>query len=274
MRVKPPLYGRGMKRHLIVLISCLLASLLCAASASAMPYFELSAPSGSYSGKTPKGWVMIVHGGGWDGVGQGQVEKMRPEAHRFTDRGWATMNVTYTAGGQSLADVAGFYDVLRSKYSGKICLFGSSAGGQLVLMTAAARPTVSCVITEGAPTNLPAFAYQTAYDPATKKQQTGGPQFVYGKAVSAFGVNNLSFYSPLTWASKINMPVLMSMAKVDALVPAAQMKAMHDARPTKVKAVTLASSATSGSPYTHAYLTTAGRKSWEASKSAFLLKVR
>ncbi|MEA2664253.1 MAG: hypothetical protein QOI11_1197 [Candidatus Eremiobacteraeota bacterium] len=265
-----------MKRLLLTIPCCVALTLALAVGASATPYFELDAPSASYAGQAPKGWVILVHGGGWDGIGTEQVQRLRTDARRFTNRGWATMNVDYRAGASSLTDVVSFYDLVRSRMPvGKLCLYGQSAGGQLVLMAAEARTTVSCVMVEGAPTNLRGLATQTSIDPDTARQQTVGPRFVYGKAIAAFGLANLEFYSPLTWASKLRSPTLMSSATNDELVPVAQMNSMRVAR-TKVKVMRLAgtTSTTSRSVFTHGYITPAARSRWEAAKTAMMAAAR
>lgn len=263
-----------MRRAPLALVCVLGLMLAFASSASAAPYMEVGAPSGNYAGKDPKGWVLLVHGGGWDGVGEEQVQRVRPDARRFNRHGWATMNTDYAPGAQSLRDVLDSYDTLRARAGrdGRVCLYGQSAGGHLVLMTASERVSVDCVIVEGAPTDLPALARQSTIDPLTHLRQTVGPRFTLDKATLAFGEAQLRSLSPLTVASKIRAPTLMGSATTDVLVPRAQMDALRSARPTTVKAIRLAGTTRTSrrSAFTHAYITLPARKKWEAAKRKML----
>src|SRR4051794_12887640 len=54
-------------------------------------YYEVGEPTGDYAGQTPKGVMLVIHGGGWFTVGGHAVETMRPEADRWRARGWRTL---------------------------------------------------------------------------------------------------------------------------------------------------------------------------------------
>jgi len=125
-------------------------------------------PSGAYPRRAPLGWVLVVHGGGWQVVGHAVVTATEPEANFFRRHGWGTYNIDYRPRYRSLADVISAYDILRLHAGphARICAWGGSAEGQLVLMLAGLRPSLECVITEGAPTDLLTFPKELASAPA------------------------------------------------------------------------------------------------------------
>jgi hypothetical protein len=139
-------------RRVASVAALLAAAALCAQSAAAKaPYHHTSQPT-----KHPRGWVIVIHAGGWRLVGQGMTGLEQPEVDRLNGWGYGTVNIDYRRGARGLTDVLGFYDRLRRrlKPGAPICLDGASAGGHLALMAALRRPSVTCVITRAAPTQL------------------------------------------------------------------------------------------------------------------------
>lgn len=109
------------------------------------------------TGAATNGYMLVIHGGAWTANGQDAVDDLTATAQRFADHGWQAVNVDYRPGAASLTDTLSAYDALRARAGRRatVCLFGSSAGGHLALLVANRRPSVNCVITEGAPTDLP-----------------------------------------------------------------------------------------------------------------------
>jgi acetyl esterase/lipase len=149
---------------------------------------------------------MIVHGGAWYATGRELTIANRRFARRFTAAGFATFNVDYRPGGDSLVDVTHFYDRLRRRVGRRkpICIWGGSAGGHLALMVATRRPRVACVIAEAAPTMLAKL-----------------PGDVGDMGRRAFGglPGGLAAYSPALLAAKVKSPTLLAYATNDRLVP-------------------------------------------------------
>ncbi|MEA2440918.1 MAG: hypothetical protein QOH76_2342 [Thermoleophilaceae bacterium] len=169
---------------------------------SAHPYEELTVPVGK-----PRGYVMVVHGGGWISVGKNAVLAVRPWASRFNRAGYATLNIDYRPGGKSLADVIASYDRLRRAVGPAvpICVLGGSAGGHLVLMLATRRHQIACVISEAGPTVLASL-----------------PPSIYPLAAESFGnlAGGLPAYSPaLLPPPAKHTHVLLVYATNDPLVP-------------------------------------------------------
>lgn len=124
-----------------------------ALGSTAPAYHEVGEPAGAFAGQPPKGIMLIVNGGGWSLNGPGAVAADRPDADYWRALGWRTVNLTSRPCAQSFADVEWFYDQARALWGPGLpyCALGWSAGGNLALMLAAARSTVSCVISEAGP---------------------------------------------------------------------------------------------------------------------------
>ncbi len=211
-----------MRRLLVLLLSALalvpalVSDVEVASARGAAPppvAYELSAPSGKFRGRAPRGLMLVVHGGGWLRTGVEIVRAERPNARRFQERGWATLNVTYRPGSASIGDVRAFYDWARRRFGPKlpICAYGSSAGGHLALMLAAARPDLRCVIANGAPTDLDGLQ-GTPWTDALRRDYI----------VPSFGAGRLATVSPLTYAARTRAEVLLLHAVTDQLVPSDQ----------------------------------------------------
>ena len=162
-------------------------------------YYEVGAPSGAYAGQSPRGVMVLFHGGGWATNGAGAAQDLRSDADRWRARGWLTVNSSYRACGRSAADATSMYDRVRATYGATVpvCTLGQSAGGHLALMVAIQRPGgVNCVINQAGPTDAPSLPTQGAYDATSGGTQTNLPKWVYNLMVAAFGQENLVAISP------------------------------------------------------------------------------
>jgi acetyl esterase/lipase len=180
-------------------------------------YYEIGEPMGAYAGQTPKGVMLIIHGGGWEMVGPAYVGYERADADRWRARGWRTLNIDYRPCGASFADVQWFYDQARQLWGSSVpyCALGESAGGHLALMLAASRPSVACVVDEAGPTDG-----TTVKNQSTPKGGTDGPRWVYNLLTAAVGPELVRWWSPAVF--KINARVLFAVSANDPYVPYAQ----------------------------------------------------
>jgi pimeloyl-ACP methyl ester carboxylesterase len=175
-------------------------------------------PAGARPGKvawaepedgSPKGVVILLHGGGW----QPSVDafgRMMPLAASIRTLGYATAVVAYDAGAQGLREVDWVYSEAQRRYPRlPICAYGISAGGHLALMLATQTPDLACVIARAAPTDLASLGAQGAREASQL-------------ATDAFGEEQLSRFSPVRRADRIDAQVLLSYAEDDPLVPIVQ----------------------------------------------------
>lgn len=183
--------------------------------------YEVGRPSGRFAGERARGVMLILHPGGWFGVGRGALEIMRGEADRWRARGWRTVNASYRGCDSSIGDAAALYDRVERVYRGRtaICALGHSSGGHLALLLAARRPRLDCVVAGGAIADLAALPAQTAaLRPGARPG--AGPDATANWAVAAFGADGLVAASPAQ--RSVRARVLYGIAATDDLVPWAQ----------------------------------------------------
>jgi alpha/beta superfamily hydrolase len=209
----------------------------------------LTTPSGRL-----RGVAMLIHGRAWVFVGQKTLAAS--EAEWFTQHGWATYDVDYRAGWDSLTDVIAAYDHLRRLvgHRAKICVQGESAGGTLAMLLAASRPSVSCVISEGGIADITALP-RVASDAVNKYVFPG----------------HLWQFSPVRIARQIRQPLLMAGASDDQVVPERQqLGEMRHVRPA-TETMLLAGAPTLGlGNFVHASVTTRALASFRRAELALL----
>ena len=180
-------------------------------------YYEVGEPTGAYAGLPPKGIMLIINGGGWSLNGAGMVASNRSDADQWRAAGWRTVNLTYRPCNQSFADVQWFYDQARALWGSSLpyCALGASAGGNLALMLAAARPSLSCVISEAGPTDGLSIKNES-----TPAGNTNGPRWVYNLLAAAVSPEQVVWWSPALFT--IHARVLWAISAGDPYIPWAQ----------------------------------------------------
>jgi dipeptidyl aminopeptidase/acylaminoacyl peptidase len=205
-----------------VLTAALAVSGLSGCGSSAPPKVHgLTAILGKPSG-TPRGLVMLIHGGGWSGQSATAVASEAGMARFLQRTGYETLTIDYHRGAGGISDAEMFYRFARRRVGPRlpICAIGISAGAHISLMLATKIPELACVIDYAGPTDLVSLATE----PRGK--------YGYQVAVRAFGARNLAKYSPALHAESIRAKVLLVYAKNDPLVPVAQGQVMANALPT------------------------------------------
>lgn len=265
---KQGIFCRGVTIIALAIISTLTLNSLPAEAASPPPnlYYTtakstLRNPDGSI--KT-KGVMILVHGGGWQGTGQGAVDKLKPWANWYNSIGWATFNVDYRPYADSINDVAQWYDWINSAFDSSypICAMGQSAGGHLALLLSVKRSDLECVVSQAGPTDLPNL----------NSQPGAGYQAVYDLAVQAFGEPNLYVYSPTAWASYNLLPARVFQANTtdDPLVHISQQRSLAALLPGSL-ALELSPSTVSSDPiFGHSRTTWTELGSYMQQETAFL----
>jgi hypothetical protein len=144
----------------IALTAAVAAPFVGAASASAavpaplptagMPTHQWKVP---VRNAEPRGVVIAIHGGGW--LGGDLLATERFDVLRYRQQGWATLNVDYRSGIDSVTDLGRFYDIAHAAFpSLPICASGQSAGGNLAMMLAAVRPDLACAMSQEGPVTM------------------------------------------------------------------------------------------------------------------------
>jgi acetyl esterase/lipase len=180
-------------------------------------------PSGQFEGERPKAVLMLIHGGGWEGVDRRLLQATLAQAPIYEALGFATMTIDYRAGAQGLDDVERFYDQAR-KRAGQdtpVCAVGGSAGGHLALLLAEREPSLDCVVAEVSPTDLTSLRTSGVSDAKTATKI----------AVTAFGKDGLARFSPALHADSIRAEVFLLYSQNDPLIAPEQGEAMKRALP-------------------------------------------
>jgi acetyl esterase/lipase len=237
------------------------------------PYHDdqVGLPTGKHAGHRPRGWILVVHGGGWRDVGAVEVQSEVPTANFFRAHGWATYNIDYYPYARSLGSVLAAYQALRNKVGRRtrICAWGESAGSQLVLMLAGMRHALHCVMTQGTITDLVRLPHEPAHAPRGQSRYAGPEALFRTDVVPAFGSSHrgLWAYSPVRLAHRIRARMLLSASRCDPKVPHAQDREMKARRPGITRIVFLACGKV---PYTHAGISRAAAARWHRAELALL----
>jgi dienelactone hydrolase len=225
---------------------------------------------------SPRGWVIVIHGGGWLTQGKASVDAEDYAADFFRRHDWGTYNIDYRAGALSLSDVLSAYDWLRRRVGDHrtICAWGSSAGGNLALLLAAWRPRLDCVISEAGPTNLLRWPTQTAWAPPGVSPHVG-PLYAYEHfMLPTLGQANLRRFSPVYRARRIRARLLLGCSTWDYWCPPAQLREMKRARPRGTTVMLLAGAPrTTPTNFTHANLTGSALVAWHRAELRLLASV-
>jgi acetyl esterase/lipase len=165
---------------------------------------------------TPRGTILLLHGGGWRGdLGAAADELMSATIEALVEWGYDVANLGYRSGGRSLDDAAHAFDLLRRRLGPDepLCMYGTSAGAQLALITAARRGSaVDCVVSLLGPPDLEDFG--------SKPNSSRGE----AQARAAFGAANLAEVSPLRNAGRIAAPVLVGATRCDVFIELADQR--------------------------------------------------
>jgi acetyl esterase/lipase len=110
---------------------------------------------------TPRGIVLVLHGGAWRNVGATPLRQLADYrggelVREWRARGFITVLSTYGSGEASWADVVAVYDQLHARYPDlPIGAYGQSSGGQLALCSAPRETSRSWSPTPDPPTGTP-----------------------------------------------------------------------------------------------------------------------
>jgi acetyl esterase/lipase len=232
------------------------------AAADLSPNDYVGMPAGN---ATAKAWIIVIHGGSWQGGTNFEYGWPASIAQWFNNNGYGTLNIDYRSAppiDNTFSDVLSAYDWLsaqnQSLYGGKIplCAWGESAGGHLALMLATARP-LNCVISQAGPTDLVKLPNETAGGVSAKNvwATLGTPVFGTDPAT-------LKKWSPDSYCP-IATRILMGSSTTDQVVPQQQMADLK-AKCTSAQSVLLTGVKSGGYYFTHANITLSAFNQWAA----------
>jgi acetyl esterase/lipase len=160
-----------------------------------------------------RGTVLLLHGGGWHGdLGAAADELMSATIEALTGWGYDVANLGYRGGEDSLRDAGAAFESLRARTGAEepLCIYGTSAGGQLALLVAAREGAdVDCVVDLLGPPDLEDFG--------ARPRSSAGERL----AREAFGPGRLAALSPINNTSRTHAPVLVGATPCDVFTPIA-----------------------------------------------------
>lgn len=217
----------------------------------------------------PRGTMLMVHGGGWQGpaaLAQRRLMTMPGEA--LTQRGWRVVSVDYRAGAAGLQDVldAAGAEVVAPA-GGPLCIYGESSGAQLALVAAARLSAVDCVVAVGPPTDFEAYQAEAQASNDSDRQIIATQMATVWSTVPAERAPN----DPIEVAGSIAANVLILREADDPLIPIEQVDNFVGARPTTQR-VELESAPGSDLDqfFLHGTLSDAGRSEYRAAVGSFV----
>jgi acetyl esterase/lipase len=220
------------------------------------------------------GTMILIHGGGWLGpntVAQGRL--MDDPGTLLLARGWRVVSIDYAEGTRGLQAVldAANAELARGAVSGPLCMYGESAGAQLVLMAASRLRAVDCVIGVGAPTDLAELVSESSKSPVP------GIRGIARQIEAVFGTTaaQLSGWSPVAVAASIRADVMLIHESDDPLVSVGHATSFQARVPTtRVVELEAGDPADPSTDFRHGTVSPLGRALYAAVIGSFVDRAR
>ena len=134
-------------------------------------------------------------------------------------------DITYSG---EVEDLRAAYEIMRNRHSGKIVIFGSSMGGTVALMFAAAEPQVAAVATLAAPLHPENFPKRVLSPAELERWRKRGFTRYNGQRLNVNMLKDLESIDVPAAARSIRCPVLILHGDADEVVPVAEAHELHD----------------------------------------------
>jgi len=133
-------------------------------------------------------------------------------------------DITYSG---EVEDLRAAYELVRNRHSGKIAIFGSSMGGTVALMFAAAEPQVAAVATLAAPLHPENFPKRVLSPAGLERWRKRGYTRYNGQRLNLSLLEDLESMDVPGAARSIQCPVLILHGDADEVVPVAEAHELH-----------------------------------------------
>lgn len=133
-------------------------------------------------------------------------------------------DITYSG---EVEDLRAAYALMRNRHGGKIAIFGSSMGGTVALMFAAAEPHVAALVTLAAPLHPENFPKRVLTPAGLERWRKRGYTRYNGQRLNLTMLEDLESIDVPAAARKIHCPVLILHGDADEVVPVAEAHELH-----------------------------------------------
>ena len=212
----------------------------------------------------------MIHAGGWAGHDANAQRILADIPGKvFLQRGWRVVSIDYDEGTSGLGDVLNRAkaELTRATGDGPLCLYGESAGAHLALVAASRLGAIDCVISLGAPTDLPLYVDEGAAPGANLQVQ-----IIADRIKRFFGttLDQMAPWNPVGLARSMHADVLLLREGDDIYVSALHAERFQVARRTTQYTVLEAGDAADPSTlFVHGTISEAGRRTYAATVGAF-----
>ncbi len=183
----------------------------------------------------PAGAAILCHGMESDK----NSEKLIFLARQLAERGILALRFDFSYVGESsgrfeditysgeVEDLRAAYELMRNRHSGKIAIFGSSMGGTVALMFAAAEPQVAALVTLAAPLHPENFPKRVLPPAGLERWRKRGFTRFNGQRLNVTLLEDLESIDVPQFARKIHCPILILHGDADEVVPVAEAHELH-----------------------------------------------
>jgi len=133
-------------------------------------------------------------------------------------------DITYSG---EVEDLRAAYELMHQRRNGKIAIFGSSMGGTVALMFAAAEPQVAAVATLAAPLHPENFPSRVLSPAGIQRWRKLGFTRYNGQRLNLTMLEDLESIDVVGAVEKIRCPVLILHGDADEIVPVAEAHELH-----------------------------------------------
>ncbi|MBM2803216.1 MAG: Alpha/beta fold hydrolase [Deltaproteobacteria bacterium] len=133
-------------------------------------------------------------------------------------------DITYSG---EVEDLRAAYALMRNRHDGKIAIFGSSMGGTVALMFAAAEPQVAALVTLAAPLHPENFPKRVLPPAGLERWRRRGYTRFNGQRLNVTMLEDLESIDVPGAARKIRCPVLILHGDADEVVAVAEAHELH-----------------------------------------------